>query len=141
MYTIEISNSVLNKSIDAINGAVIGLSRCIEKPYTDEEYTAAMGKISTRVRDLLKVCKLDTNNHRISYIISAVEIRTMRFSKDEVKVLSGSAFRKWFKESLMKERLFVEFKTVNEQKSKAKKPSVKELQNEIRALKAQLAAK
>ena len=110
MKTVEISMKSLNGMIDSINGAVIGVSKELEKPYNHDGYVAAMNKLSMRINDFMKVIRFEDNRGVKNYIISALEVRTMRFSKSEVKVLSGSAFRKWFKEGLMRDRLSVEFK-------------------------------
>ena len=145
MRTISISNNMLNKLIDSINGACIGLAKVLEKPnYSKDEYTQAINKLGTRVNDFFKVIKVDHDNTMKSYTISMLEIRTMRITKDKesktetVKVLSGSGFRKWFKTELMA-KYAIDFKTTNDKNTKS--PSKKELEAKIKELEAKLAAK
>lgn len=144
MRTISISNIMLNKLIDSINGACVGLAKVLEKPnYSKDEYTQAINKLGTRVNDFFKVIKVDHDNTMKSYTISMLEIRTMRITKDKetktetVKVLSGSGFRKWFKTELMA-KYAIDFKATND---KTKGPSKKELEAKIKELEAKLAAK
>ena len=146
MRTISISNNNLNKLIDSINGACVGLAKVLEKPnYSKDEYIQAINKLGTRVNDFFKVIKVDHDNTMKSYTISMLETRTMRITKDKetktetVKVLSGSGFRKWFKTELMA-KYAIDFKTTND-KNNAKSPSKKELEAKIKELEAKLAAK
>lgn len=124
MRTIKISNTQLNGHIDSINGALIGLSKCMETTYNYDDYAKAMSKLTTRLKDFAKVLGINDEKHFASYCVSALEIRTMRFSKAEVKVLSGSAFRKWFKEGLMRDRLGITFESVAEPKKATVKKTV-----------------
>lgn len=144
MRTISISNNNLNKLIDSINGACVGLAKVLEKPnYSKDEYTQAINKLGTRVNDFYKVIKVDHDNTMKSHTISMLEVRTMRITKDKesktemVKVLSGSGFRKWFKTELMS-KYAIEFKATND---KTKGPSKKELEAKVKELEAKLAAK
>lgn len=141
MRTISISNIMLNKLIDSINGACVALGHVLEKEhYSKDEYTQAIDKLGTRVNDFFKVIKVDHDNTMKSYVISLLETDTMRMVKDKetktknVKVLSGSGFRKRFKVEIMG-KFGIEFKSTSE---KTKKPSYKELEAKIKELEAKV---
>lgn len=92
---ITISNKELKNKLDAINGAVISVSKSIETADVSMNSSACL-KLAAAVRDYLNVCNIPED--RTGLFMDAVKVRTMRFSKDTVKQLSGTSFRKWAKE-------------------------------------------
>lgn len=92
---IAISNKELKNYLDAINGAVIGVSKSIETADVDAHVSAAV-KLDETIAAYLTVCKLGQD--KVSLFADAIKVRTMRFSKEGVKQLSGTSFRKWAKD-------------------------------------------
>lgn len=93
--TITISNKELKSKLDAINGAVISVSKSIETADMSM-HSAACLKLGHTIQDYLKVCNIPED--RTGLLADAIKVRTMRFSKECVKQLSGTSFRKWAKD-------------------------------------------
>lgn len=92
---ITMSNKQIKNYLDAINGAVIGVSKAIEDADVDA-HTIAASKLNETIGSYLAACKLAQD--KVSLFADAIKVRTMRFSKEGVKQLSGTSFRKWAKE-------------------------------------------
>lgn len=93
--TITISNKELKNKLDAINGAVISVAKSIDDA-DKSTHSAACLKLADTIRAYLDVCKID--REYVGLFADAIKVRTMRFSKEGVKQLSGTSFRKWAKE-------------------------------------------
>ena len=100
-----LSNCQINRLADEINGAAVGYGKMLgEKPYNEEHYIAATKKLVSKIDSFLKAVNIKDKTMR-SYMVGEMISRAMRWSKGDVKVLSGSAFRKWFREDLAHDRL------------------------------------
>lgn len=115
--TITISNKELKSYLDAINGAVIGVSKSIESANVDAHTIAAV-KLDETIASYLAACKLAQD--KVSLFADAIKVRTMRFSKEGVKQLSGTSFRKWAKEWTCA-HFDIEFASASGQKKKTVK--------------------
>ena len=132
--------------IDSINGKSIGLAAAMNDANSRdgrENYAIAKTRLYDSVKLFCAAAGIVKDNNVIDpvdIIIDGVNMRAVRYTKGDFKALSGSGFRKWFKEFIV-EKFGISLESDSTIETKTTRKTKADLQAEIDALKAQLAAK
>lgn len=130
--TFNYSHKQLNDRIDSIHGNMIALASAIDKR-DDEKISVARRDVESKIANFMGLFHI-ADNESIMNVYTMLSMRTGRFSKEGVKILSGSSFRKFIRDEIYPIYHIVIDKPMPEKKARVK--TVKDENGNVRPMTA-----
>ena len=96
--TFNYSNRELKDKMDSIHGNMVSLANAIDARDNDR-ITQARNDVEKKIENFMGLFNIHDND-TLHNVYTMIDMRTGRFSKEGVKILGGTTFRKFIKDEI-----------------------------------------